>query len=165
MKKIELYDTTLRDGAQTEGISYSVVDKLKIVEKLDDLGVQFIEGGWPANSKDKEFFRELQKKHLKNAKAAAFGATCRADKKPDSDISIKGILEADTEVVTIFGKTWDLHVKDALRISLDENLRIINDTVSYLISKGKTVIYDAEHFFDGYQANPEDRRILRNHPG
>jgi len=155
MKKIELYDTTLRDGAQTEGISYSVVDKLKIVEKLDDLGVQFIEGGWPVNSKDKEFFRELQKKHLKNAKAAAFGATCRADKKPDSDISIKGILEADTEVVTIFGKTWDLHVKDALRISLDENLRIINDTVSYLISKGKTVIYDAEHFFDGYQANPE----------
>ena len=155
MRKVELYDTTLRDGAQSEGISYSVQDKIKIAEKLDELGVHFIEAGWPANSKDKEVFRILGKKALKNAELAAFGATCRADKKPADDPSIKGILEANTKVVTIFGKTWDLHVKDALRIPLEYNLRIINDTVSFLVSKGKTVIYDAEHFFDGYTANPE----------
>jgi len=155
MKKVELYDTTLRDGAQTEGISYSVQDKVKIAEKLDELGVHFIEAGWPANSKDKEVFKILKKKSLKNAQLAAFGATCRADKKPSEDVSIKGILEANTKVVTIFGKTWDFHVKDALRISLDDNLRIIDDTVSFLVSKGRTVVYDAEHFFDGYQANPE----------
>jgi len=155
MKKVELYDTTLRDGAQSEGISYSVLDKVKIAEKLDELGVQFIEAGWPANSKDKEVFKLLKKKVLKNAQLAAFGATCRADKKPQDDQSIKGILETDTKVVTIFGKTWDFHVKDALRISLDDNLRIIDDTVSFLVSKEKTVVYDAEHFFDGYQANPE----------
>lgn len=155
MKKVELYDTTLRDGAQSEGISYSVQDKVKIAEKLDELGVHFIEAGWPANSKDKEVFKILSKKALKNAELAAFGATCRADKKPADDPSIQGILEANTKVVTIFGKTWDLHVKDALRISLEDNLRIINDTVSFLVSKGKTVVYDAEHFFDGYMANPE----------
>lgn len=155
MKKVELYDTTLRDGAQTEGISYSVQDKVKISEKLDELGVHFIEAGWPANSKDKEVFKILSKKSLKNSQIAAFGATCRADKKPNDDPSIKGILEAGTKVVTIFGKTWDLHVKDALRISLDDNLRIIDDTVSFLVSKGKTVVYDAEHFFDGYRANAQ----------
>ena len=154
MKKVELYDTTLRDGAQTEGISYSVQDKVRIAEKLDELGLHFIETGWPANSKGKEVFRLLKKKSLKNSELAAFGATCRADKKPGKDPSIKGILEADTKVVTIFGKTWDFHVKDALRISLDDNLRIIDDTVSFLVSKGKVVVYDAEHFFDGYIANP-----------
>ena len=155
MKKVELYDTTLRDGAQTEGISYSVEDKVKIALKLDELGVHFIEAGWPANSKDKEVFKILKKKSLKNAQLAAFGATCRADKKPNSDLSIKGILETETKVVTIFGKTWDLHVKDALRISLDENLKIIDNTITFLASKGKFVVYDAEHFFDGYKANPE----------
>lgn len=155
MKKVELYDTTLRDGAQTEGISYSVRDKVGIAEKLDELGLHFIEAGWPANSKDKEVFRILKKKSLKNSQLAAFGATCRAGKKPADDPSIRGILEADTKVVTIFGKTWDFHVKDALRISLGDNLRIIDDTVSFLVSKGKVVVYDAEHFFDGYIANPE----------
>ncbi len=155
MKKVELYDTTLRDGAQTEGISYSVGDKVRIAQKLDELGLHFIEAGWPANTKDKEVFKILKKKALKNALLAAFGSTRRADKKVNLDHSIKGILDAETEVVTIFGKSWDLHVKDVLKIPLDDNLKIIDDTISYLVSKGRDVIYDAEHFFDAYHANPQ----------
>ncbi|HBU08427.1 MAG TPA: citramalate synthase [Candidatus Omnitrophica bacterium] len=155
MRKIELYDTTLRDGAQTEGISYSVQDKVRIARRLDQLGVHFIEAGWPANPKDKEVFKILRNQPLKNAILTAFGATRRADKKVNQDPSLKSILEAQTKAVTIFGKTWDLHIKDVLKISLEENLKIIADTVSYLASKGKTVIYDCEHFFDGYKSNPE----------
>jgi 2-isopropylmalate synthase len=154
-ENVELYDTTLRDGAQTEGISYSVQDKIRISRKLDELGVHFIEAGWPANSKDKEVFRQLRAKPLKFAKLAAFGSTRRADKKVNLDPSIKGILATEAKVVTIFGKTWDLHVKEVLRISLDDNLKIISDTLSYLASKSKTVIYDAEHFFDAYKHNSE----------
>lgn len=154
MLKVELYDTTLRDGAQTEGISYSVQDKLRIARKLDELGVHFIEAGWPANPKDREVFRILKKQPLRQAALSAFGSTRRADKKANTDPSLKSILEADTRVVTIFGKTWDLHVRDVLKISLDENLRIIEDTVGYLVSKGRMVIYDCEHFFDGYKSNP-----------
>lgn len=155
MKKVELYDTTLRDGAQTEGISYSVQDKIRIAQKLDELGVDFIEAGWPANSKDKEVFRCLKQKPLKSARLAAFGATRRADKKPGLDPSIKSIISTEAKVVTLFGKTWDLHVKDVLRITPEENLKIISDTVSYLVSKGRTVIYDAEHFFDAYKDHPD----------
>ena len=154
MLKVELYDTTLRDGAQTEGISYSVQDKLRIARKLDELGVHFIEAGWPANPKDREVFKILKSQPLKQAAVTAFGATRRSDKKANTDPSIKSILEAGTRVVTIFGKTWDLHVRDVLKISLDDNLRIVEDTVSFLVSKGRTVIYDCEHFFDGYKSNP-----------
>jgi 2-isopropylmalate synthase len=155
MLKVELYDTTLRDGAQTEGISYSVHDKVRIARRLDELGIHFIEAGWPANPKDREVFKILGEKPLKYACLVAFGSTRRADRKVNLDPSIKSILAAETRVVTIFGKTWDLHVKEVLKISLDENLKIIEDTVSYLVSKGKTVIYDCEHFFDGYKSNPE----------
>jgi 2-isopropylmalate synthase len=155
MQKIELYDTTLRDGAQTEGISYSVPDKVRIARKLDELSIHFIEAGWPANPKDREVFKILKAKPLRQSALVAFGATRRIDKKVNLDPSIKSILAADTRVVTIFGKTWDLHIRDVLKISLDENLRIIEDTVSYLSAKGKTVIYDCEHFFDGYKSNPE----------
>ena len=155
MAKVELYDTTLRDGAQTEGISYSVQDKVRIARKLDELGVHFIEVGWPANPKDREVFKILKARPLKQAALVAFGSTRRVDKKANLDSSIKSVLSAGTRVVTIFGKTWDLHIQDVLKISLDENLKIINDTISYLVSKGKTVIYDCEHFFDGYKGNPE----------
>ena len=154
MLKVELYDTTLRDGAQTEGISYSVQDKLRIARKLDELGVHFVEAGWPANPKDREVFKILKSQPLKQAAVTAFGSTRRADKLANSDPSLKSILEAGTRVVTIFGKTWDLHVKDVLKISLDDNLKIIEDTVGYLVSKGRTVIYDCEHFFDGHKSNP-----------
>src|SRR3989338_2647305 len=155
MLKVELYDTTLRDGAQTEGISYSVQDKVRIARKLDEMGIHFIEAGWPANPKDREVFRILKAKPLKQAALVAFGSTRRIDKKASLDASIKSILAAETRVVTIFGKTWDLHIQEVLKISLDENLAIIHDTVKYLVSKGKMVIYDCEHFFDGYKSNPE----------
>lgn len=155
MLKAELYDTTLRDGAQTEGISYSVQDKVRISRRLDDLGIHFIEAGWPANPKDREVFRILKDKPLKTAVLVAFGSTRKTDKKANLDPSIKNILAANTRAVTIFGKSWDLHVKEVLKVSLDENLRLIEDTVAYLVSRGKTVIYDCEHFFDGYKSNPE----------
>ncbi|MDO8525787.1 MAG: citramalate synthase [Candidatus Omnitrophota bacterium] len=156
MDKIELYDTTLRDGAQSEGISFSVNDKLKISEKLDSLGVHFIEGGWPgANIKDMEFFRKAKALKLKNSRIAAFGSTRRANSKARSDRVIKGLLAADTKYVTIFGKSWDLHVRDVFKVDLDENLRMIEDSVRFLKSSGRTVFYDAEHFFDGYIANKD----------
>jgi 2-isopropylmalate synthase len=131
MNRIELYDTTLRDGAQSEGISFSVSDKLKICEKLDELGVHFIEGGWPgANPKDMAFFKK-------------------------ADSVLKGLLSAGTKHITIFGKSWDLHVKDVFRVDLKENLAMIRDSVKFLKEKGVTVFYDAEHFFDGYKGNKE----------
>jgi len=155
MSKVELYDTTLRDGAQTEGISYSVNDKVLIARKLDELGINFIEAGWPANPKDKEVFKILRAKPLKSAALVAFGSTRRSNKKANNDPNIKNLLDAGTKVITIFGKTWDLHVKDVLKISLDENLKLIRDSVAYLVSKGRNVIYDCEHFFDAYKSNPE----------
>lgn len=156
MTKVKLYDTTLRDGAQTEGISYSVQDKIRIAKRLDELGIHYIEGGWPgANPKDSEFFQQMKKFKLKNSQLVAFGSTRRPHKKVYLDSNIRGILGAKTEVVNIFGKSWDLHVKYALKTTLDENLKMIRDSISYLISKEKTVIYDAEHFFDGYKENPE----------
>jgi 2-isopropylmalate synthase len=156
MQKIELYDTTLRDGSQGEGISFSVADKLKITEKLDELGVHFIEGGWPgANPKDMEYFRKAKKHKLKTAKLTAFGSTRRANTKVAQDAILKGLLSAETKYITIFGKSWDLHVKDVFKCDLSENLKMISDSVGYLTSKGRTVFYDAEHFFDGYKDNRE----------
>lgn len=153
--KIELYDTTLRDGAQTQGISFSVTDKIRIAEKLDSLGVQYIEGGWPgANPKDAEFFRRAKKLKLKNAKLAAFGSTRRANTDVSKDSVIKGLLAAGTGVITIFGKSWGLHVKEVLKTSLEENLKMIEESIRYIKAKGKFVIFDAEHFFDGYKEDP-----------
>ncbi|MBF0215481.1 MAG: citramalate synthase [Candidatus Omnitrophica bacterium] len=156
MRKIFIYDTTLRDGAQFEGISFTVQDKLRICEKLDSLGIDFIEGGWPgANPKESEFFEVASKQlKLKRSKLVAFGSTRRVDSKVAKDAIVNALLKAGTEYVTIFGKTWDLHVKEVLRTSEKENLKMISDTVSFLSGKGRNVIYDAEHFFDGYENNP-----------
>ncbi len=152
-----LYDTTLRDGTQGEGVNLSVDDKLKVARRLDEFGVDYIEGGWPgSNPKDVEFFaRAHAELKLKHARMAAFGSTCRAETDPADDPQIQLLVKAETPVITIFGKTWDLHVTDVLRTSLEENLRMIRDSVSYLVAQGKEVVYDAEHFFDGYVANPE----------
>ncbi|MBU3933107.1 MAG: citramalate synthase [Candidatus Omnitrophica bacterium] len=154
MRRVELYDTTLRDGAQTEGISYSVADKLKIAQKLDALGIHYIEGGWPgSNPKDIEFFKQVKSRRLKCARICAFGSTVRPHLAPEKDASIKALLKAGTEVITLFGKSWDLHVKYVLKASLDENLRMISSSVKYLKGRGRKVIYDAEHFFDGARDN------------
>ncbi|MBN1405338.1 MAG: citramalate synthase, partial [Candidatus Omnitrophica bacterium] len=156
MKKVLLYDTTLRDGTQTEGISLSVMDKLRIAEKLDKLGVHYIEGGWPgSNPKDMEFFKKIKKLNLKNSIITAFGSTRRADKTCGSDSNVKTLLASDCAVCTIFGKSWDLHTREILKVSLDDNLKMIYDTVNFLKSKGKKVFFDAEHFFDGYRDNPD----------
>ena len=157
MKKVYIYDTTLRDGAQFEGISFTVKDKIRVAQKLDELNVDFIEGGWPgSNPKDNEFFAEAAKSlKLKNAKLVAFGSTRRANTSAAKDAVLAGLLKAKTKYLTIFGKSWDLHVKDVLKTSLKENLRMIEDSVAYLKKKGKHVFFDAEHFFDGYEDNPE----------
>ncbi len=152
-----LYDTTLRDGTQGEGVSLSVDDKLKIARRLDEFGVDYIEGGWPgSNPKDMEFFERAQKElTLSHARIAAFGSTVRADTRPADDPQMQLLIEANTPVVTIFGKSSELHVTEVLRTTLQENLRMIRDSVAYLVEHGKEVVYDAEHFFDGYKANPE----------
>jgi len=156
MRKIQIYDTTLRDGSQGENISFSLEDKLHIVRKLDDLGVDYIEGGWPgSNNKDLELFLRAQDLTLKHAKVAAFGSTRHPRHRADDDPNLKALVEARTPVVTIFGKSWDLHVKTALGISMQENLDLIRESVAFLKSRGKEVIYDAEHFFDGFKADPE----------
>jgi len=156
MNRIEIYDTTLRDGTQGEDINFSVEDKLRIASYLDDLGIDFIEGGWPgSNPRDIDFFNRARSLRLKRARLAAFGATRRARLSCDEDPSIQALLRAETPVVTVFGKSWDLHVIDALRIGLEENLEIIKDTLDYLIRQRDVVIYDAEHFFDGFKANKE----------
>ncbi len=151
---IQIYDTTLRDGTQSEGFNLSASDKIRIAKRLDDLGVAFIEGGWPgSNPKDVEFFERAREMEWKNAKIAAFGATCRVKGGPEDDASIKALLDAQTPVCTIFGKTWTLHVTEVLQTTLEDNLRIIEQSVAYLKANGKYVIYDAEHFFDGYKAD------------
>ena len=155
-KKIEIYDTTLRDGAQAEGISFSVTDKLKIVRLLDDLGVDYIELGWPgANFKDAEIFSSVKSIELKHAQVTAFGCTRKPNTKPEEDKILSELLLADTSIITLFGKTWDFHVTDALNTTLEENLNMIRDSIEYLITKGKRVFFDAEHFFDGFKANEE----------
>jgi 2-isopropylmalate synthase len=156
MSKVKLYDTTLRDGAQGEGISYSVMDKLRIAEELDKLGIHFIEGGWPgSNPKDMEFYLKMSKKRLKNSALVAFGSTRKPHSKANQDNNLKALLKSRAKFVTIFGKTWDLHIKDVLRTTLDENLNMIKDTVAFLVSRGLSVFYDAEHFFDAYRENKD----------
>jgi 2-isopropylmalate synthase len=155
MNKIQIYDTTLRDGSQTEGISYSVFDKLRIARKLDELGVQYVEGGYPgSNPKDKAFFAELKSHPLKCARLAAFGATRKANIKAADDPTLKSLVDSGVSVATIFGKSWDLHVHDVLKVSLEENLEMIRDSVKFLKAEGLEVIYDAEHFFDAFKRNP-----------
>ena len=149
---VEVYDTTLRDGTQREGISYTLEDKLRIAEHLDAFGVAFIEGGWPgSNPKDEEFFARARDQAWKHAKIAAFGATRRALLAPEDDASLQALVAAGTEVCTLFGKTSILHVTEVLRTTLDENLRMIEDSIAFLRSEKKRVVYDAEHFFDGYR--------------
>ena len=156
MGMIQLYDTTLRDGTQGEDVSFLVADKIRIAHLLDELGINYIEGGWPgSNPKDIAFFKEIKKETLSQAKVAAFGSTRRAKITPDKDNNIKTLIQSEADVVTIFGKTWDFHVHEALRISLEENLELINDSLAYLKQHVGEVIYDAEHFFDGYKANPD----------
>lgn len=156
MKKIDIFDSTLRDGSQGEGISYSVQDKLNIVRALDELGVSFIEAGNPgSNPKDMEFFQEAKKLTLANSKLVAFGSTRRKDLSCREDANLQSLLSAGTEWVCIFGKTWDFQVTDILHATLDENVEMIRDTVSYLVGEGRKVVFDAEHFFTGYAANAE----------
>ncbi len=155
-QKIQIFDSTLRDGAQAEGISFSVEDKIKIMKALDELGVDYIEAGNPgSNPKDLAFFERTRNISLKHAQLVAFGSTRRRGIAVETDDNVKSILSADTKVVAIFGKSWDFHVTDIIKASLDENLQMIQDTVAFLKSKNKEVIYDAEHFFDGYKANPD----------
>jgi 2-isopropylmalate synthase len=156
MQQITLYDTTLRDGTQGEEISYSVEDKLRIARRLDEFGIHYIEGGWPgSNPKDMEFFQKARTLRLKHAKIAAFGSTRRSKNRVQDDPNISALLEAQTPVVTIFGKSWLLHVRSALNITGPENLEIIEDSVSHLKKQGREVIYDAEHFFDGFKDDKE----------
>ena len=156
MSRVWLYDTTLRDGTQAEDVSFLVADKIRIAQKLDELGIDYIEGGWPgSNPKDIAFFKDVRKVKLHHAKIAAFGSTRRAKVTPDKDNNIRTLVQAEPDTVTIFGKTWDFHVREALRISLEENLELINDSLAYLKQHVGEVVYDAEHFFDGYKANPE----------
>jgi 2-isopropylmalate synthase len=154
--QVEIYDTTLRDGSQGEGINFSVADKLRIAEKLDAFGVHYIEGGWPgSNPKDIEFFAQAKKKKFRNARLAAFGSTRRKGVAVEHDDQVRLLITAGTPVVTIYGKTSLLHVKEVLRCTPDENLAMIGDTVRFLKDHGKFVIYDAEHCFDGYKLDPE----------
>ncbi len=150
--RVAIYDTTLRDGTQGEGVSFSSLDKILIAQKLDEFGVDYIEGGWPgSNPKDVSFFEEARKRTWKNAKIAAFGSTRRADRPVEEDPQVRTLLEAETPVVTIFGKSWKLHVEQVLRTTPEENRNMIRDTVRYLKEHGREVVYDAEHFFDGYK--------------
>lgn len=153
---IFLYDTALRDGAQAEGVSFSVADKLKIARRLDEFGIHFIEGGWPgSNPKDEEFFAAAQRETFKNSQLCAFSMTRRAGILAQDDPNLQTIVAANTPVVTLVGKTWDFHVREALRVSLDENLAMIESSVAWVKSQGRRVFFDAEHFFDGFKANPE----------
>ena len=156
MREIKIYDTTLRDGSQGEGISFSVMDKIKIAKRLDGFGVHYIEGGWPgSNPKDMEFFKQAGKIKFKNSELVGFGSTRRPKISPSEDENLKALIKSGVRIAAIFGKTWDMHVTDVLRVSLQENLRMIKDTIEFLKSKDFYVFYDAEHFFDGYMRNKE----------
>lgn len=152
--KVAIYDTTLRDGTQGEGVSFSAAEKLKVAKKLDEFGVAYIEGGWPgSNPKDIEFFRLAKDADFKTAKLAAFGSTRRPKLTAEEDPQMVKLIEADTPVVTIFGKSWNLHVTDVFRISLEQNLDMIQSSVRFLVDRGKEAVFDAEHFFDGYKSD------------
>ena len=156
MTKIAIYDTTLRDGSQAESVSLSLEDKLLIAERLDLLGIDYIEGGYPlSNPKDEAFFKEIRKRKLHHAKIAAFGMTRRKGFKAKDDEGMKALLRSQAPVITIVGKSWDMHVKEVLRTSLTENLDMIFESLQLMVREGREVIFDAEHFFDGYRANPE----------
>ena len=155
-QRIAIYDTTLRDGAQAEGVTFSLVDKVAIARALDELGVDFIEGGYPlSNPKDAAFFEEMRTHRLERARVVAFGNTRRARSSVEDDVGIRALLESGTEVLAVVGKSWDLHVRDVLRVSGDDNLAMIRDSVAYLKAQGRLVFFDAEHFFDGYVRNPD----------
>ncbi len=156
MERVKVYDTTLRDGSQGEGVQFSIEDKLDITRRLDEFGVDYVEGGWPgSNPKDKAYFESAKKLKLKTAKVAAFGSTRRAANTVEDDENIAKLLAAETPVVTLFGKCWDLHVTDVLRTDLDTNLAMIADSVAHVKKAGREVLFDAEHFFDGYKAMPD----------
>src|SRR6476646_1530202 len=156
MTRIAIYDTTLRDGSQGEGVNFSLQDKLWIAARLDALGVDIIEGGYPlSNPKDAAFFRAVRDLDLGTARVAAFGMTRRRDVAAEDDVGMKALVEAATPVLTVVGKSWDLHARDVLGVSLDENLRMIADSVAFCAAHAPEVVYDAEHFFDGYRRNPD----------
>ncbi len=160
--RVDFYDTTLRDGAQSEDIAFSLTDKLRITEKLDEFGIHYIEGGWPgSNPKDLQYFKEVKKLSLRNARVVAFSSTVKANARPDTDPVMKALLDAGTDAVAIVGKAWDLHVSDALRVSLDTTLSMIAATIGHLKKLGKTVFFDAEHFYDGYKRNTECPAVVR----
>ncbi|MEM6732478.1 MAG: citramalate synthase, partial [Myxococcota bacterium] len=154
--RVLIYDTTLRDGTQRAGLSLSCNDKLRVARRLDALGVAYIEGGWPgSNPKDAEFFERARDEQWESAKITAFGATRRVGTAPEDDANLRALIDAGTPVCTVVGKTWTLHVTEVLRTSLAENLALIGDSLAYLCDAGREVVYDAEHFFDGYRADPE----------
>ncbi len=156
MRAVEIYDTTLRDGSQGEGISFSAEDKIKIALKLDEMGFHYIEGGWPgSNPKDMEFYRKIAAYSLKNSILTAFGSTRKPGTKAEEDSNLQSILESGVKAATLVGKTWDFHVTHALKTDLEENLKMIRESIAFLHGKGLKVFYDAEHFFDGLKANPE----------
>ncbi|BBG24590.1 (R)-citramalate synthase CimA [Sulfuracidifex tepidarius] len=161
---VEVLDTTLRDGSQTANIGFTLKDKIRIAQELDQLGIDYIEGGWPgSNPKDKEFFMKMKDISLSRAKIAAFGSTRRKGIRPEDDVSLNSILEADVDVAVLFGKSWDLHVRDVIKSSLEENLEIVYDSIHYLKEHGLKVIFDAEHFYQGYKDNREyAMNVLRN---
>jgi 2-isopropylmalate synthase len=152
--RVELYDTTLRDGAQRADLSYSIEDRLRILHRLDQVGFPFVEGGWPgANPRDTEFFRLATKETLRRSTLTAFGMTRRAGERPEDSAVLRDLLEAGTEVVCLVGKSWDLHVTDALRTDLEEGVEMVRDSIAFLCKEGRRVFFDAEHFFDGYRAD------------
>lgn len=156
MRKIEIYDTTLRDGTQGEDVCFSVEDKMMIARKLDELGIDYIEGGWPgSNPRDAAFFKRARHLRLHRARLVAFGSTCHPRHRAEEDPNLRALLEAETPTVTIFGKSWDRHIVNALNTTLERNLELIRDSIAYLKAAGREVIFDAEHFFDGFRANPE----------
>ncbi len=155
LNKLYIYDTTLRDGAQMEGVNFSLQDKIKITQKLNNFGVDFIEGGWPgSNPKEEEFFQKAKKLKLKS-QLVAFSATCLKNKTPKTDLLLKKVLESQTKWVTVFGKTWDLHVEKILKISQPKAIDLIYQTIKFLVNKKRKVVFDAEHFFDGFKSNPQ----------
>lgn len=156
VKSVEIYDTTLRDGAQSKDVIFSLQDKLRITSKLDEFGIHYIEGGWPgSNPKDEEYFRKVKDISLKNAEVVAFGSTRRCDVRSSEDTNLNAIIKSDVKIATIFGKSWDLHVLSVLNTSLDENLNMVYDSIKYLKDHGLKVFFDAEHFYDGYKRNKE----------
>jgi 2-isopropylmalate synthase len=155
-RRVEIYDTTLRDGAQAAEISFSVIDKIRIAERLAEIGIHYIEGGWPgANPRDDEFFRKMRSRRIGRTRLVAFGSTVNPKNRPESDPAVRALLQAGTGAVTIVGKSWDLHLKKALRIGLERNLEIIGSTLSYLRPRVDRLFFDAEHYFDGYRENSD----------